>query len=179
MPDLMVALRTAAPERPNSALKSGSLDLEFLNRVDRRQHDKVRAVEEVDGVGVVVDAVEHVVVLRGAIAVGGERAAGCIAASVRLRSVHAGGELRKEGEVSAVQRKIVDVALIDDLADRRVLALQNGSRRRDFDRLGNGSGLEFEIPSNPGADVDDDMGTDRGLETGNVPRACSCQCGPG
>ncbi len=37
---------------------------EFLNRVDWGQDDKVRAVQEVDRVGVVVDAIEQVVVLR-------------------------------------------------------------------------------------------------------------------
>ena len=41
-----------------------SLNLELLNRVDRRQNDVVGAVQEVDGVGVVVDAVKQVVVLR-------------------------------------------------------------------------------------------------------------------
>ena len=46
------------------------LDLEFLNSVERGQNNKVGSVEEVDGVGVVVDAVQQVVVLRGAKAVG-------------------------------------------------------------------------------------------------------------
>ena len=44
----------------------GGLNLEFLNGVDRRKNDEVGAVQEVDGVGVVVDAVEQVVVLGGA-----------------------------------------------------------------------------------------------------------------
>src|SRR5579872_3483772 len=78
VPDLIVALRTAAPERPNSAL----------------QYDEVRAVQEVHCVGVVVDAVQQVVVLRRAVAIGGESAAGGVTTRVSLRRVHAGSQLR-------------------------------------------------------------------------------------
>ena len=65
------------------------LHLEFLDRVQRRKDDEVRSVEEVDRVGVVVDAVQQVVVLRGAQAVGGKCARGSVAARVGLGRVHA------------------------------------------------------------------------------------------
>ena len=106
------------------------LHFEFLNGVDRRKNDEVRAVEEVHGVGVVVDAIEQVIVLRRAKTIGGEGAASGVAARVGLRRVDAGSELREEREIAAVQRKIVHVARIDDLADRSVLRFENRGRQR-------------------------------------------------
>jgi len=38
------------------------------------KNDVVRAVKEVDGVGVIVDAVEEVIVHRGAVTIGGKSA---------------------------------------------------------------------------------------------------------
>src|SRR3984957_20930817 len=70
-----------------------SLDFEFRDRVRRRKNDKICSVEEVDVVGIVVDAVQQVVVLRRAQAIGGEGSVRGIAASVRLRSVHSGRQL--------------------------------------------------------------------------------------
>ena len=64
--------------------------------------------------------------LRGTIAIGGESAGRGIAASIRLRGIHAGGKLREEREVATVQRKVIDAALVDNLADRGVLTLQYG-----------------------------------------------------
>ena len=51
----------------------GSLHLELCNRVNRRQHDEVGTVQEVDRVGVVVNTIQQVVVLRRTQAVRGER----------------------------------------------------------------------------------------------------------
>src|SRR4030095_14529313 len=45
------------------------LDFEFLDGIHRRQNDEIRTVQEVNGVGIVVDSVEHVVVLRRAVAI--------------------------------------------------------------------------------------------------------------
>ena len=81
------------------------LHLELLDGVHRRQDDVVGAVEEVDGVGVVVNAVQQVVVLRGAQAVGGKRARSGVAAGVGLGRLRAGAELGKEGKVASVQRR--------------------------------------------------------------------------
>ena len=63
-----------------------SLDLEFRDRVGRRKNDKVCSVQEVDVVGIVVNAIQQVVVLRRAQAIGGEGSVRRIAASVRLRT---------------------------------------------------------------------------------------------
>src|SRR5262249_55323889 len=62
-----------------------SLNLEFLNGVDRRKHDEIGSVQEVHGVGVVVDAVEQIVVLRRAVAVRGEGPTRGIPSRVGLR----------------------------------------------------------------------------------------------
>ncbi len=51
-----------------------SLYLELRDRVHRRQNDKVGSVQEVDGVGIVVDAIQQVVVLRRAQTIGGKGA---------------------------------------------------------------------------------------------------------
>src|SRR5208337_2139223 len=67
------------------------LHLEFLNGVDGGKDNKVRAVQEVDGVRVIVNAVKEVVVLRGPIAVGGKGAARSVTAGVCLRRIHARG----------------------------------------------------------------------------------------
>jgi hypothetical protein len=93
------------------------LHLEFFDGVDGRKHDEVGAVQEIHGIGVVVDAVEQVVILCRAETVGGEGAAGGVAAGVGLRGVYAGGELSEEGEIPAVQRQAIDVARVDDLAN--------------------------------------------------------------
>src|SRR5262249_32064187 len=60
------------------------LNLELLNCVHRRQDDEIRSVKKVDRVGVVVDAIKHVVVLRRAEPVGRECAAGGVAARIGL-----------------------------------------------------------------------------------------------
>ena len=69
--------------------KVSGLDLEFRDRVQRGKHDKVRAVQEVDGIRVVIDAIQQVVVLRCFETIGAESAGGRIASGVRLRAVHA------------------------------------------------------------------------------------------
>ena len=46
--------------------KVRSLDFKFRDRVGRRKNHKVRSVQEVHVVGIVVDAIQQIVVLRGA-----------------------------------------------------------------------------------------------------------------
>src|ERR1700687_538625 len=82
--------------------KVGGLNLKFLNRLEGRKHDVIGAVQKVYGVGVVVDAIEQIVILRRPKTIGREGAASRIAAGVRLGSVYAGGDLGKEGEIPAV-----------------------------------------------------------------------------
>ena len=95
----------------------GGLNFKFLDRVHRRKHDKVRSIQEIDGVGIVVDAIQHVVVLRRTKAVSRKSSGRSIPARIRLRRVHARRKLCQEGEISSVQRKVVDVASIHHLAD--------------------------------------------------------------
>ena len=133
------------------------LDLEFLNSVDRRKNDKVRAVEEINRVGIVINAIQHVIVLRRPITIGRKGAGRSVASRVRFGGVHAGGQLGQEGEVPAVQRKVIHAALVDYLAHGGIFRLEHRSGRSDFDHLSYGSGLELEIDQNPGAHVDRDV----------------------
>ncbi len=144
----------------------GGLHLEFLNRVHRRQNYKVCAVEEVDSVRVVVNSIQQVVVLRRPRTVGGEGAGGRVAARVCLRRVHSGRQLGQEGEVSAVQGKIIHVARVDHLADRSVLGLEHRSGGRDFYRLRHLARFQREIRHYRRTYVDHDVLLGRGLEAG-------------
>src|SRR5882757_7100986 len=82
--------------------KTGSLQLEFFDRVHRWQHDEVCAVQEVHSVRVVVNSVEQVVVLRRTISVCSESTGRRIAPSICLRSVHTCRQLRQKGKISSV-----------------------------------------------------------------------------
>ncbi len=121
------------------------LNLEFLNRIDRRQDDEVGSVQEVDCVGVVVDAVQQVVVLRGTQTIRGKCAGSRIAARIRLRRLHARAELSKESEVAAVERKRVHFLLADHLADRRLFGLQQRRRGVHFDCFCRGTELKLHV----------------------------------
>src|ERR1051325_5107539 len=66
--------------------KPSSLNFKFLDRIYGRKNYEVRAVQKVDGVGVVVNTVKQIVILCGTKAVGDKSAAGCIASAIRLRS---------------------------------------------------------------------------------------------
>ena len=125
----MVAFSTAPAARPELRAVVAGLHLEFLNGIRRRKDHVVRAVEEVDVVGVVVDAVEQIVVLRGPLAVGREGAGGRVAARIRLRRLHACAKLRQEGEIAAVERKVIDLLRANHLARRSFLGLQQRRRR--------------------------------------------------
>src|SRR5271170_3282674 len=100
------------------------LNLEFSNRVRWRKDDKICSVEEVDVIGVVVNAIQKVVVLRGAQTIGRKSTGAGIASGIRLRSVHAGAQLRQERKVAPVQRQINHALSVDHLTRRRVLGLQ-------------------------------------------------------
>src|SRR5215469_16762060 len=64
------------------------LDREFLDRVNRRQHHVVGAVEKVNRVRVVVDPVQEVIVLRRTESVCRERATRGIASRIGLWRIH-------------------------------------------------------------------------------------------
>src|SRR5207249_6438340 len=88
--------------------KASGLNLEFFNGVNGRQNDEVRAIQEVHRVRIVVNAIEQIVVLGGPIAIGGEGAAGSVAARVGLGSVHTSSELGQESEIPSIERKIIN-----------------------------------------------------------------------
>ena len=142
----------------------GSLDFEFLDGVDGRKGDIVGAVEKVNGIGVVVDAVEKVVVLGGPQTVGGKGTVLGVATSVRLRGVYASGDLSEESEIATVERKVVDGLGIDDLADGGALRFEKRSGRADFDGLCDIARLEGEILDDAGANLHDDAGSSRCLK---------------
>src|SRR6266480_2199383 len=67
-------IENGCPGTAELRAKSRGLYLEFLNRVDRRQHNEVRAVQEVHGVRIVVNTIEQVVVLSRSKAIRGKGA---------------------------------------------------------------------------------------------------------
>src|SRR5579872_3153233 len=71
-------------------------DLKFLNRVNRRKHNEIGAIEKIDRVRIVIDAVEHVIVLRWPISVGGKSSTRCVSTRVGLRSIYSCGKLGQE-----------------------------------------------------------------------------------
>ena len=102
-----------------------------------RRADRVSSlVQEVDGVDVVIDAIQQEVVLTvGANAVGGKSAVGRIARS-RFRRHYARGEARQIREVALpAQRNILHRFGIECRADLCALGLQQRRRGRDFDGL--------------------------------------------
>ena len=141
------------------------MNFEFLNCINWGEDHEVRAVKKIDGIGIIVDAVQHVVVLGGPESVGGECATGGIASSVSLRTVHSGCELCQESKVSAVQRKIVDVLLIDHLANGCILRLQQGRFTGHFNGFRNTARLKFEIARDVGAHINRYVSLAGGFET--------------
>src|SRR5947207_13975502 len=87
---------------PKLCAEACGLDLEFLNGIDWGKNNKVRTIQEVHGVRIVVNAIEQIIVLRWPEAIGSEGAGGGIATRVGLRSVHARGELGQECEIPPV-----------------------------------------------------------------------------
>src|SRR5207248_9824654 len=84
--------------------EAGSLYFEFLNGINRWQNHVICAVQEVYGVGIIVNPVEHVVVLRGPQAIGRKRSGGGITACIGLWRINSRNYLRQEREISSVQR---------------------------------------------------------------------------
>ena len=151
------ALDRGVDDTPGAAAELGRervrLDLELLDRVYRRSDDECRAVQEVDHVDVVVDAIEQVVVLPvRPDAVGREVAADhqaqaargpcTVVASCRNHARRDGGELR---EVPSVKGKLCRRLAVDHVAERRRLGLGLGRRADDLNRLADVTDLEREI----------------------------------
>ncbi len=175
MPDLMVAFKNGGAGTAELGAEVGRFDAEFLNGVHRGQDDEVGSVEEVHSVRVVINPVEEVIVLRGAQAVGGERASGGVAAGVCLRRVDAGAELSKEGEVATVQGEIVHGLRVCNLTDGGALRFEQRSGGGDFDGLGDVAGFQCEILNHVHTDIDDDAL--RGDRLESLERDCpTCSC---
>ena len=114
------------------------LHLEFLQRVDGRQHDVGIEI----GVGI-VDAVEREVVEHDALAGDRDRLIGAVAALARAGLSGGGRERRGVGRerdelqvVAAVQRQLDDALVVDHGADGGVLGLQLGGAGFDGDGFG-------------------------------------------
>ena len=92
------------------------LNLEFLQRLDRRLHQLHVLAAEGVRVGDVVHAVEQEHVVEGAVAVDVEHALEVDAGQPRSAGQHAGREQRELVVVAAVQRQFDDLLLVDDRA---------------------------------------------------------------
>jgi len=77
------------------------LNFEFLDRVRWRQIGVGRAVQKIDGIVVVVNSVQHVIVVNGSQAVCYEAASG-IQASSRIQLGYACAQLRQERIIAAI-----------------------------------------------------------------------------
>ena len=87
---------------PELSAEVRSLDFKFLNCIYRGQNNKIRAVQEIYGVRIVIDAVKHVIILRRAKAVRGKGARSSVTARVSLRRVNPFGQLCEECKISPV-----------------------------------------------------------------------------
>ena len=147
-------IENRCPGAAEFGTEARGLNFEFLDSIDGRKNNEVRTVQEVHGVGVVVNAVEQVVVLRGPKSIRREGAGGSVAASISLGRVHAGDELGKESKVAAVQGKFIDALGVHYLSDRAILRFKHGRGRRHLYDFGYLAGLECEIDDDVRAHVD-------------------------
>src|ERR1700728_2994920 len=103
------------------------LNLELLQGIGRRLDAVAGSVQEVDGVRVVVNAIQDEVVLCFAFTVGVEVAISRTASAIC--GGNSGRELGKEDVVALIERDVVDLLLAHHLANAGLLGLQQGSRR--------------------------------------------------
>ena len=121
------------------------LNLELLQRLDRRLHQlHVLAAERVR-VGDVVDAVEQEHVVERAIAVHVQHALEVDARQPGSTGKHTGRQQRQLVVVPAVERQFDDLLLIDDRASRRGQRVEQRRRADDLDGLGEPAGLQRDI----------------------------------
>ena len=128
------------------------LDAELFDRLGGR-HDHGEAEEE----RVVVDAVEHPVVLIGALAVRADRHAALArrhGARARRPFGGAGDEQAELNEVAPVQRQAAHLFLVDDLADRRGLGIDDRTLGDDVHGLGDVAEREREVDARDLIDVE-------------------------
>ena len=121
------------------------LNLEFLQRLDRRLHElHVLAAERVR-VGDVIDAVEQEDIVERAVAVHVEHALEVHARQPRGAREHAGREQRQLVVVAAIERQLDDLLLIDDRSARRRDGVEQRRGADDLDRFGELTRLQRDV----------------------------------
>lgn len=127
------------------------LDAKFLHRIGRRLNDLHRKLLKIFRPGVVVDAVQEEIVLQFEISVDAEAVRGRIGGQIELLDTRF-----EEGEVrvaAAVERKIVYLLSVHDIADIRVLCLKQRFAGGHNDLLVDGADLENKFDGKPVLDV--------------------------
>ena len=137
---------------------------ELLNRIRRRADYKARFIGEIFGQAVVINAVEQIVILIRAHAVGAE-AAGALVAGARSGRGGAGREHRQAREIAAVQRQVHDFLALHDLAQIGRIGLQRRRRGGDFDSFTELTDFESDIDSQTILDIEGDSLVQRSLES--------------
>ena len=140
------------------------LNLEFLNRVDRRKDDEIRAVKEVHGVGIVVNAIEQVVVLRWAQPLAEKAPLAALPRVSDCGEFTPAPSCARKVKFRPFKGSSLTLA-VDHLADGSVLGFEYGSAARYLDRLRHLARLQSEIDHHGGADVDRDVSLLGGLES--------------
>ncbi len=132
------------------------LDLELLNRIDRRQGDVVVEVRVR-----VTDAVERVVVEEDALTTGGDGLRGALAAKSGARLPRRGREhvdVGRDGDqiqvLSAVQRQLGHDLVLDHRTERGALRVEQGGFTDDGHRLAERTDLQRHVHSYRLLDVD-------------------------
>ena len=136
------------------------LDLELLDGVDGGLDHLAAALGAGELVGVVVDAVDHEVVLGDLHAAGAEAAVAAAAGGLD-------GAGREQGELvvlAAVEGHVDDAAVVDHLALAGFDGVELQGVGGDDDVLGDGADFKGEIEFGPLIDREDDAGTSDGLE---------------
>ena len=109
-----------------------ALDTELLDGVDGGQDDVDAVAAEAGGVRVVVDTIEEVVVLEGAVAVDADGAAESLVGVV----CGAGREEDELSIVALVERELADLLALDELSALAGIGFEKGGARDDVDFFG-------------------------------------------
>ena len=154
-----------APRAPVLRPEGAGEHLDLGDRVDGRLDHIRGAAQEVDVARVVVDAVEHVVVLAGPRAVGRELQRG---AGPLLRAGRSRAQAGERGVVPAVERQVLDRGRGDRLSHLAALGLEQRNLGRDLDRLLELSRLQADVHHRLLLEVQLDAAADRLPEAGRL-----------
>ena len=146
-------------------------DLELADRIRRRLHHLVREALVAGAVGVVVDAVDQVVVERRAQAVDVERPfARRRAAGADRRRAHARRQQRQRRILAAVERQRLGLLAGDHLAAIARVGLQQDHPRADRHRFRHLADRHAEVDALAGANGDLHVVDERDREAGLLGR---------